>query len=654
MKYRADIDGLRAVAVMAVVLHHLSSTLVPGGYIGVDVFFVISGYLITKIIGQEIEEGRFTFTRFYERRIRRLFPALFAMLAATLVAGWFLLLPSDYVATLRAALGTVLFSSNIVFWKDMAAGYFASDAKLNPLLHTWSLAVEEQFYLLFPILLLLCFRYASRYLVAVLLACAFITLVASSLLVKGHEVAVFFLSPFRFWELLAGSLLAVKAVPDIDSRITRELVAGAGLLAIAVSAFVYDTKTVFPGMTALAPVVGTVAILHAGGSGSTFVGRILSWHPVVYIGLISYSLYLWHWPLIVLTRFAIGMQPLAPYLPTLLLTSIVLGGLSYHFIEQPFRHGNSVHRNKMFAAAVVAAVALLSVSVFGLARSGSPGRFDLQVIALDKARKPEIPYRECDSHKDWCRIGAKGVEPTVLLWGDSHMLAWAPALDRVYAKQGKGAILAIVSACPPILGVERDRSPNCFRSNEKVFQFLHNTPTIETIVLAAYWSTYFAEQSSLSDINPKLAVLDEMSAAVGLKRTFSKLSSLGRKVYVLGPVPVYDLEVPVGLALEHMQQRKLLSMTMQMHRAKHRDFYKINETGLDPGIQFVDPEKWMCRPNCIVLHDVTLYRDAHHLSVAGSLYLLPNLEASLADKHDLLENGESFQAPYLGFEELMK
>jgi peptidoglycan/LPS O-acetylase OafA/YrhL len=209
--YRPDIDGLRAVAVLAVVLHHLSVQFMPGGYVGVDVFFVISGYLITGIISREMDEGSFTFARFYERRVRRIFPALFVMLTVSLVAGYEILLPGDYALTLRGALGTVFFSSNIVFWRDMAAGYFAAtDASVNPLLHTWSLGVEEQFYVFFPILLLLCYQHFRKHIAMVLMVCALVSLAGAAMLVSSKSVAVFFLSPFRAWELLVGALLALN------------------------------------------------------------------------------------------------------------------------------------------------------------------------------------------------------------------------------------------------------------------------------------------------------------------------------------------------------------------------------------------------------------------------------------------------------------
>jgi peptidoglycan/LPS O-acetylase OafA/YrhL len=469
-KYRADIDGLRAIAVMAVVLHHLSAPLVPGGYVGVDVFFVISGYLITNIISREIAEGKFTFSNFYERRARRIFPALFAMLAVTLIIGYFLLLPSDYVATMRAALGTLLFSSNIVFWREMAEGYFAAtDVALNPLLHTWSLAVEEQYYVFFPFLLLLCYRYFRRHVALVLVACAIVSLAGAVLLIEKKSVAVFFLSPFRAWELLIGALLALNAVPALKSRAVREIAAGAGLLAILVACFLYDSKTTFPGWTALAPVLGAAAIIHAGANGNSMAGRLLQWRPMVYTGLISYSLYLWHWPLIVLVRYFNGMEALTSYLIAgLLVVSLALGSLSYHFIEQPFRRGGRITPRFVFSSSAVFALLLSTVSIFGLMRSGLPERFSPEVVQFDLARSPEIPYKKCDGKSDgnWCMLGAGGSsKPTILLWGDSHLLAWAPAFQEILSRQDQKAVFVPSSNCPPLLNIDNADKAVCTSQN---------------------------------------------------------------------------------------------------------------------------------------------------------------------------------------------
>lgn len=645
--YRPDIDGLRAVAVLAVVLHHLSASLVPGGYVGVDVFFVISGYLITRIISREMEEGTFTFARFYERRARRIFPALFAVLVVTLVAGYFLLLPSDYAATLRGALGTLFFASNIVFWRDMAAGYFAAtDAGLNPLLHTWSLAVEEQFYVFFPVLLLLCYRYFRRHIVLILVVCAVVSLAGAALLVQSKSVAVFFLSPFRVWELLAGSLLAFNAVPALKSRAVREVVAGAGLLAILVACLVYDAKTTFPGLAALAPVLGAAAIIHAGTSGPSLAGRLLQWRPVVYIGLISYSLYLWHWPLIVLVRYAMGMEPITPYIPVLLAASLALGSLSYHFIEQPFRRGMRVTRKFVFSSSVVFASVLAIASAVGLARGGFEARFNPTVVKLDQARSPQIPFVNCSEKPidSACIFGRSVGKPTMLLWGDSHLLAWAPALDESLVSQETRAVFANSSACPPMLGVNNAVKAICPAQNLAVKNYLLANPDIKTVVMSAFWSTYFREDGPLTAQagNPPARGID--AAKNALASTIQWLRDNGRQVVLVGPVPVYDKSVPMALALEKATGRTHLHSTMDEQRKKHASFFEVVDGQVARGgasFRFLDPIQWLCAEDCMVMKDgVPLYRDSHHLSVAGAMALEAHfsqgLMTVLAERRDVV------------------
>ena len=619
--YRPDIDGLRAVAVLAVVLHHLSAPLLPGGYVGVDVFFVISGYLITGIISREIAQGQFTFARFYERRARRIFPALFAVLAATLVAAYFLLLPSDMVYTLRGALGTLFFASNVVFWRDMKEGYFAAtDLGLNPLLHTWSLSVEEQFYVFFPILLLLCFRFARRHIVAVLLVCAVVSLAGAALLVESKSVAVFFLSPFRAWELLAGSLLALGAVPSLRSRAARELTAGAGLLAIVLACFVFDHKTTFPGLAALAPVLGAAAIIHAGGSGSSMVARLLELRPVVYVGLISYSLYLWHWPLIVLVRYAIYMAPITPYIPALFVASLVLGSLSYHFVEQPFRRGAVVSRRFVFASSAVCASVLAVVSGVGLLRSGFVERFSPEVVQLDLARTPVIPFKNCDGIpvENACTLGSTGGEVGLLIWGDSHALAWAPALDSGLAHARARAVFSNSSGCPPMLDVDNANKPVCPTQNQAVKDYLLANPGIRTVVLSAYWSAYFREDGPLKAQAGNPPAWGSDAAKNALHATIEWLRDNGRQVILIGPVPVYEPSVPLALALEKATGRRILQSSSDTdQRKKNATFFEVVEAEKHEGgapFRFLDPIQWLCTPLCTVMQDgVPLYRDSHHL-----------------------------------------
>jgi peptidoglycan/LPS O-acetylase OafA/YrhL len=638
-KYRPDIDGLRAVAVLAVVLHHLSAPLVPGGYVGVDVFFVISGYLITSIISREMAEGQFTFARFYERRARRIFPALFAVLAVTLAAGWFLLLPSDYASTLRAALGTLFFSSNLVFWREMQAGYFAAtDAKLNPLLHTWSLAVEEQFYVFFPILLLVCYRYCRKYIFWILLGCALVSLGAALLLVKSKVVAVFFLSPFRAWELLAGSMLAFGYVPSVRSRLLREALVGGGLLAVLAACFLYDDKTTFPGLAALLPVMGTAAIIHAGTSDSTLAGRLLQWRPVAYIGLISYSLYLWHWPLIVLFQFVIGMDPLTLYLPVLFVASLLLGSLSYHFIEQPFRRGSRVAtRRIVFSSTAVFASLLTVVAVAGLVKSGFAGRFDATVVKLDKARAPSIPYIECEGRapQAWCTLGRPEGELKTLLWGDSHMLAWAPALHQSLSNQNRLAIFAPSSACPPMFGVESSIKRECTNDNQAIQNYLLTHPEIKTVVIAAYWSTYFREDGPLSanrQGGDRMSVKGTAAAQQALAATVQWLRDHDRQVILIGPVPAYSKSVPLVLALESATGRSMLHSSASAQRNKHAPFFKVvDAVPAGPSFRFLNPIQWLCNEDCKVIKDgVPLYRDSHYMSVAGVMALEIDLANGLA------------------------
>jgi len=634
--YRADIDGLRAVAVLAVVLNHFSSALLPGGFVGVDVFFVISGYLITRIISHEIEQGCFTFARFYERRARRIFPALFAMLALTLAAGYVLLLPSDYADALRAALATLLFGSNVLLWREQSGYFEDTESKLDPMLHTWSLAVEEQFYLLFPIFLLICYRYWRRRMLWILLACALVSLAGAALVVKDNRTAAFFLSPFRAWELLAGSLLAYGTLPAIGSRLLREASAGAGLMAIVLACLFYSDATVFPGLTALAPVLGTAAVIHAGSSGPTLAGRLLQWRPVVYVGLISYSLYLWHWPLIVLAQYANGMEPLSRLWAALLMASLLLASsVSYHFIEQPFRCSTGRLARLVLPSSAALALALGLFCAAGAIMGGFEGRFTPAVLSLDKARSPLIPYEHCSNlaPQAACLLGAGEGEPQMLLWGDSHMLSFAPVLHEVLHQRGTRAVFLPYLSCAPIFEAGSAIRPTCPEVQAEVKAYLATHPHIKTVVMAAYWSNYFREDGPLHTVSSTgEAIKGRAVAQAGLRATLQWLQQSQRSVMLIGPVPAYTKSIPATLALEPASARQRPRSSASKERLTNAPFLAVVDE-FEPGelFEYVDPVPWLCAQECkVVEKGVSLYRDAHHLSVAGAMALQGELSQAFA------------------------
>jgi peptidoglycan/LPS O-acetylase OafA/YrhL len=649
--YRPDLDGLRAIAVLAVVIHHLSPESLSGGYIGVDVFFVISGYLITTIIKREIEEGPFGFARFYERRVRRLFPALFAVLTATLVAGFFVLLPSDYEETHRATLGTLFFSSNMVFWREMAAGYFAQDAKLNPLLHTWSLGVEEQFYFLYPMLLVLCHRHFPRYLVLLLCLAAFVSLGMATLWITSHSVAIFFLSPFRAWELLAGALVAYGVVPEVHRRDVRETLAGLGLLAMLVPAFHYDADTVFPGASALLPVLGTAMLIHIGSHGGPLSSnRLLTWRPFVYIGLISYSLYLWHWPLIVLFRFNLAMDSIEPYGPAVFLASLTLASLSYHFIEKPFRRPGVGSRRMVFSTAAMAGSALACAAIAGIVLQGVPQRVTPQALAFDGNRVATVSstIRACERRvhgpwTEWCRVGPTETPSTVLVWGDSHLMAWMPVLDPIFTRAGIAATIVAKSACPPLFDVDGKPKSRCRTIGDNVSEFLTEHPDVHTIVMSAFWGTYLGDGSFVVPDLPDPEDGGVPTVAKSFSRTLRLLGRRNINVVVIGPIPTYARSVPMVLAWEANNGRIWEGKSAQQHRIDNAIFFGVLNALEGDHIKLMDPSEWMCAPVCAVeVGGTSLYRDDNHLSVYGAEYYANAFSRSLMDA---LSTGDKTPSP---------
>ncbi len=607
--YRPEIDGLRTVAILPVLLFHAGVSGLPGGFVGVDVFFVISGFLITGIIAREVDEQRFSIVRFYERRIRRILPALVAVMVAVLAGAAWLYFPGDFRMVPRSVIAALLSGSNILFWSE--AGYFDAAAHSKPMLHTWSLAVEEQFYIVFPLLLILLHRYGARSLLHVLAAIFVGSLALCIVLTRTHPEFAFYLLPTRAWELMAGALLAVGAVPAVTDRRAREVVAVAGLAAIGWAVVAFTPATAFPGAAALLPVLGAAALIHA--AEGTAVGRLLSLRPVVFVGQISYSLYLWHWPVIVFAEYATDRRLTGGWTVAAIAVSFVLAALSWRTVERPFRNSQWVPQARLFKLAGVAAASIVVVSIAGVAARGWPQRFAPEVLALDAASKGVSPRRDaCHRQQDDppgippCRFGAD-VPPAALLWGDSHGVEMSYALGELARVRGQSLVSETTSDCTPVLGLV-SLGDACAARNREVVSYLDAHPGIRTLFIVGFWA---------NPANQRRPGLPQALAA-----TIARLRTGGRTVVLLGGVPMQAWPVPRHLA--HLEQRGVLSepdgVTLAEHTAMTR-YLAPTLAGLRAdGVTVVEPSDLLCRSGrCDVYRGgQVLYFDRHHLSVAGA------------------------------------
>lgn len=489
MHYRREVDGLRSVAVLPVILFHAGFDVFSGGYVGVDVFFVISGYLITSILISDLERGDFSIARFYERRARRILPALFVVMLACLPFAWMWMLPSDLKDFAQSLIAVVFFASNILFQRE--SGYFAADAELKPLLHTWSLAVEEQYYLIFPVFLLLTWRFGRNRVFWAVAASAALSFVLCEWWWRDSPSAIFYLAPARAWELLAGSLVAFylqgRAQPSSNA------LSLAGLALILYAIFAFDETTPFPGVYAVAPVLGSALIILFAGE-RTLVARLLSVKPLVGIGLISYSAYLWHQPLFAFARIRSVSEPSEALMGALAVAALLLAWATWLFVETPFRRRPAPllpSRRQVFIASGAAGAVFAAIGVAGHVGQGFHGRFNLDKAFLDhfenSAPAHEFLHRadlfrhyrdECnffihdienyegvrESVPDSCTVPQDPAKPTILIWGDSHAQHLHPGVEVVAG--GRWNLLQVAtSGCRPQL-LSNPMREICARSNK--------------------------------------------------------------------------------------------------------------------------------------------------------------------------------------------
>lgn len=646
--YRPDIDGLRAIAVLAVIFFHGRVPGFGGGFVGVDVFFVISGYLITGIMLRERDAGTFRYFDFWERRLRRIAPALLVVAVAAALYTVIIRTPVEARLFGQSVSFLAIFASNHFFWQE--TGYFADTADRYLLLHTWSLAVEEQFYLIYPALLGTVYAWGDRTLPRALVLLALVSFAACAVIQPIDGRAAFFLSPFRFWELLIGALCAIWVARGATSAplsgAVSEGLGFLGLTLIVASVLLLDSETAFPFWTALAPTIGSAAMIIAGTRGSV-VSAIFSLKPLTAIGLISYSLYLWHWPVLVAAEDLLMRRLELAEALAALIGSAVMATLSYHFVEQPFRRRRSggepfVARLAVFTGAGAGALALIGFGIFLQETRGWPNRWPAAAVRMtsDEARLFGVDRDRChdisaqlpesvraDRGEHFCLTGADGAPAETLFWGDSHANALWPAIFAAAREAGQTAILATKGACPPLIAAEDGSSgirsldkPACRRHGRAVLAAIDALKP-RRITLMAHWRAYSTAPGEVDAIKERLDV------------TLKALAERGVEVRILINAPSYQRHVPTVLARAViLRAEPFIDASRAAHEARIAPFLSAIDTKImqmlaEPPIRLDGPfcDERACR---LVEDGLPYYRDSNHLNRRAALRLAPLLASS--------------------------
>ncbi len=664
--YRRDIDGLRAIAILSVVLFHCGAPLVTGGYTGVDIFFVISGYLIGGHIYSELLAGNFSFLHFYRRRAKRILPAFYTVLAFTTLAALFLLTPLETASFGRSAFAATLSVSNILFWKTTS--YFNPSNELNPLLMTWSLGVEEQFYLVIPMLMTLLLRLRRSLLLPAILAICILSFLFAWCELNNRPVFVFYMLPARAWELGIGILLAV-------AELTRKRALAFGLLAqvssligltlMLVPVVMLTKTTPFPGAAALPSVLGTALVISVPAS---WINRtILSNQILVSIGRVSYSWYLWHWPLLAYLRILYGSKP--PLTASVLasIAALATAVLSYYLIERPFRNSVRTPSAILLRYAALSAVFLLVFAAFWLS-DGVSQRFPALARAEAELGKQRVEWRECllgtttdaEIGQNLACYNAQAPSPSVALWGDSHAASLAPGLRSVANAQGYSFAEFSMAACPPLIGaapyspVFPAEEAACFQFNRKAFELIATNHNIGIVILVSYWAlpirfsvpgrdnfrSWLVDKSADPQKIPKLEASQKLLVK-SLKATIHGLEAAGKKVIIIDDYPNFEFDPLWRVQAGAVPARHALAVWLGLRYTSDPGFglpYIVPEDAVAdsaikeavasfPDVELVDLESEMCggSSHCVYRNgDHLLYLDYDHLTGEGARYALRN------------------------------
>jgi peptidoglycan/LPS O-acetylase OafA/YrhL len=624
MQYRREIDGLRAVAVIPVVLFHAGFEIFSGGYVGVDVFFVISGYLITSIIISELEQGEFSIVRFYERRARRILPALFFVMLVCIPFAWIWMTPSQIEDFGRSLVAVSLFASNILFWSKI--DYFAPAAEQNPLLHTWSLAVEEQYYMLFPLLLLLAWRFGRPRVLYMIAAIAVVSLLLCEWGWRHTPVANFYLAPTRAWELLAGSLCAFMQFGKEQKR--NDVLAALGLGLIVFAILVFDASTPFPSLYALAPVGGTALIILFGASG-TWTARLLSLRPIVGIGLISYSIYLWHQPLFAFARIYNPHTPSQLTMLCLAALSLVLAYFSWQYIEKPFRRKQRrllPSRPLMLHASTTALLLFLVGGAVAHATDGfralrSTDMQELLMKTVEESPKREACHTEGRGYGDpdaSCEYFAENVR--FAIFGDSHAVELAYALADLLEEHDIGIKHYSISSCPPSYRKQYDESA-CSTWTTAALNSIIGNDRIDTVVVSYRINAYLFGWHE--EIYPQIP----METSETQRRTvWDSYTNIIRDFIAAGKRVVLVLQAPElpdrmeALIYGSASPGAVIQGLSRDWWTERTAFLRQHLREIPAGVVIVDPADLFCDETVCYAgqHSISYYYDDDHMSLAGA------------------------------------
>jgi peptidoglycan/LPS O-acetylase OafA/YrhL len=643
--HRRDIDGLRAVAVLAIILFHADLPGFSGGYVGVDIFFVISGYLIGGLLLRDLAGQRFSIAGFYARRARRILPALVVLLAATTAVAALLLLSWDFNLYGQSLRASATFTANLHFW--LTTSYFDNNADTKPLLHIWSLAVEEQFYLALPLVMLLAWRLAKPWLTVLVAALAVLSLLHAQLLLASGGTGAFYLPTPRAWEFLAGTAMALPVAQALQPGRLAEALALVAIAAIIFVVVFYDEATPFPGLGALPPVIGAAILVHPAASG-TRVGRMLGWRPLAVVGLMSYSLYLWHWPIMAFWRYThrgeLGLEGAAL---SLVLTAL-LGALSWRYVERPFRQPWFSRPALVLPVSLVALVPLVVIATLIVDRFGYPERLPEEVGRIEAARGDVDPRRDECLQKSlapipgpMCRFGEEGAPVRIAVIGDSFGAALLPAFDAIAKERGVAGAAALREGCFPLLDV-KPLYMACRNMIRDAVDRVAAMKDVETVVLAARFAAA-AESSRFGVMRWTRFITDDATREPGfedarrvfrdgLERSLAALA--GKRVVIVYGIPEQPVNVPVEAALDRMLGRDApFAVTFDAYRARNAfTDAAMAEIGGGAGAVLIDLGTVLCPgpDRCRVMEDGhPLYSDDNHLSLTGALSLVPFIDSRM-------------------------